>query len=285
MSDSVTNWLYPIKPGGGAFFRNAAGMQTPVSAEAFWRHAGDPKLLVDDWTLKSGFRIMLPDDLLWIYAGVPTKAIIGLGRVVAVYEAADGRKVDIVWDREICSKLKQDPIPLSAIGAPPQLTHRCSAQAQSAIEEWVRKNSVASRLKTEDESEELPEGDARVRVNAAIVRRQGQPEFRKALMEAYKGTCAISGCKVPDVLEAAHIRPFMGIDSNRVTNGLLLRADIHTLFDRHLISITGGYTIKVHRSLKDTEYAQFDGQPINKPPAANQHPSREHLKAHRNAAL
>jgi len=49
--------------------------------------------------------------------------------------------------------------------------------------------------------------DARERVLASIVRRRGQAEFRKKLLAAYRGRCAVSGCDVEDVLEAAHIVP------------------------------------------------------------------------------
>jgi hypothetical protein len=69
--------------------------------------------------------------------------------------------------------------------------------------------------------------DARQRMFSSIVRRQGQPAFRKQLLVAYKGQCAITGCEVESVLEAAHIVPYMGLETNHPGNGLLLRADLH----------------------------------------------------------
>jgi hypothetical protein len=77
--------------------------------------------------------------------------------------------------------------------------------------------------------------DARRRMFGAIVLREGQPRFRQELIRAYDGKCAISGCALVQVLEAAHIHPYRGKDTNCVSNGLLLRADIHTLFDLGLI--------------------------------------------------
>lgn len=79
--------------------------------------------------------------------------------------------------------------------------------------------------------------DARSRVIAAIVRRRGQRSFREALLKAYSGACAITGCTIPAILEAAHVHPYKGDHTNVVNNGLLLRADVHTLFDLGLIAI------------------------------------------------
>ena len=71
--------------------------------------------------------------------------------------------------------------------------------------------------------------DARKKVMRAIVLRRGQPEFRRDLIAAYEGRCAVTGCDLVDALEAAHIVPHRGTHTNVVRNGLLLRADIHTL--------------------------------------------------------
>ena len=108
--------------------------------------------------------------------------------------------------------------------------------------------------------------DARTRKLAAIVQRQGQPRFRKDLIEAYDGKCAITGCNSLEVLEAAHICPYMGEATNSVRNGLLLRSDIHTLFDRGLIAIdTSDWTVLVDSQLESTEYVKFRGQPLKCP--------------------
>jgi len=70
--------------------------------------------------------------------------------------------------------------------------------------------------------------DARLRVYRQIVSRRGQSGFRAALMEAYSGRCSVTDCDAASALEAAHLHPYRGPDSNSVGNGLLLRADIHT---------------------------------------------------------
>ena len=78
--------------------------------------------------------------------------------------------------------------------------------------------------------------DARLRIYRQIVARQGQAGFRAVLLEAYQGRCAITGYDAAVALEGAHLRPYRGPESNTVTNGLLLRADIHTLFDLRLLA-------------------------------------------------
>ena len=77
----------------------------------------------------------------------------------------------------------------------------------------------------------------REEIKRHIVWRRGQPEFRRKLLEAYKGRCVITGCSSEEALEAAHIEPYSKTKNNNPTNGILLRADIHTLFDCDLIGI------------------------------------------------
>ena len=76
--------------------------------------------------------------------------------------------------------------------------------------------------------------DLRTRAHREITVRRGQKKFRKALFAAYRNRCAVTGSSVYFVLEAAHIDRYFGDHSNHVTNGLLLRADLHTLFDLQL---------------------------------------------------
>jgi hypothetical protein len=68
--------------------------------------------------------------------------------------------------------------------------------------------------------------DARKRRLAEIIRREGQPKFKADLLLAYEGRCAVTGCNAAEALEAAHIRAYRGREFNKVSNGLLLRADI-----------------------------------------------------------
>ncbi|MCG7871833.1 MAG: HNH endonuclease [Candidatus Thiodiazotropha lotti] len=96
----------------------------------------------------------------------------------------------------------------------------------------------------------------------AIKTRRGQSGFRDALLLAYGGRCCISGCDVTSVLEAAHIVPHTTETNYAVTNGLLLRADIHTLFDLNLIGVDETGTVSVAESLKGTEYEQYQDHQV-----------------------
>jgi putative restriction endonuclease len=120
--------------------------------------------------------------------------------------------------------------------------------------------------------------DARERIRRTIVQRRGQSKFRNALLAAYDRRCAISGCTSIEVLEAAHIYPYSGPETNHVTNGLLLRADIHTLFDLGIIQIDPK-TLKVLIDNKLTEkgYRQFHDKKIRLPENVGDYPSRAAL--------
>lgn len=122
--------------------------------------------------------------------------------------------------------------------------------------------------------------DGREKVLAEVKRRLGQPKFRKNLLTAYNGRCAVTGCTTAMVLEAAHIHPYRGLETNDVRNGLLLRADIHTLFDLGLITIDADNRVTVAKTLADSDYSAFHGQALTMPSDSKCHPSAEALKWH-----
>ncbi len=103
--------------------------------------------------------------------------------------------------------------------------------------------------------------DSRAMVLRAIRARRGQKQFRDELIRKYSATCVFTGCRILAVLEAAHVWPYRGDVDNNAANGLLLRADIHTLFDLDLIAIEpSSLTISIAPSLSASiEYAQLHG--------------------------
>jgi hypothetical protein len=123
--------------------------------------------------------------------------------------------------------------------------------------------------------------DAKRRVLAFVARRLGQPKFRRALLGAYERRCAITGDAVEPVLEAAHIEPYRLRGLNAVTNGLLLRADLHTLFDVGLIAVDQDDTLLVSKALDKTAYAKLRGKALRSPRSAGHRPSKVALAAHR----
>ena len=121
--------------------------------------------------------------------------------------------------------------------------------------------------------------DARLRVVRQIVARRGQAGFRAALLEAYHERCAVTGFDAAAALEGAHLRPYRGPGSNAVTNGLLLRADIHTLFDLGLLTpdpLTR--TIAVYKLLAGTRYEAWSSSQLADPAEALQRPNQEALE-------
>ena len=136
----------------------------------------------------------------------------------------------------------------------------------------------------DDEGEFDPndERDARTKMMRQIAARQGQTGFRVSLLDAYGGRCVVTGCDAEAALEAAHIVPYRGEHTNDVSNGLLLRADIHTLFDRGLIAVdTDGMTVVLDDSLLATAYAALAGRPLREAAERASKPSREALDRHR----
>lgn len=101
-------------------------------------------------------------------------------------------------------------------------------------------------------------------------RREVRPEqaaFRSALITAYGGKCAISGCRIEAILQAAHILPFSEYVElrNDITNGLLLRADIHILFDKSLLAINPeNFKVVLSPKLKASSYSSLSGIQIPK---------------------
>jgi hypothetical protein len=127
--------------------------------------------------------------------------------------------------------------------------------------------------------------DARERVLREIVQRRGQQKFRKSLIAAYDGHCAITGCSVSPLLEAAHITPYLGPETNAVTNGLLLRADIHTLWDLGLIAVDPkDRTVWVSAEITDATYQALTGASLMLPLDLTQWPSTAALEQQWNLA-
>lgn len=124
--------------------------------------------------------------------------------------------------------------------------------------------------------------DQRRRVLRSVVQRRGQPKFRKALIEVYGGRCAISGCAMVDLLEAAHVYPYKDGVTNDVSNGLLLRADLHTLFDLRLISTDPDTSQVVGcAALQGSEYAGYLGISLATRAAGTKALSVDALRWHR----
>lgn len=118
-----------------------------------------------------------------------------------------------------------------------------------------------------------------------VRQRLGQGSFKLLVAETYQRRCAVTGEKALPVLEAAHIRPVTADGRHRIDNGLLLRSDVHTLFDRGYITVTPQHQIRISRRLKDDfdngeHYYKLDRHPIWLPKRHEDRPNREFLEWH-----
>lgn len=103
------------------------------------------------------------------------------------------------------------------------------------------------------------------RIRRSILARRGQSEFRKRLLNIFDDQCAVTGCGVKELLEAAHIVPYAESENSSTENGIILRADIHTLFDLRLLGIDPWRgEVVLSRRLVGTSYEEFGGRRVPK---------------------
>ncbi len=117
--------------------------------------------------------------------------------------------------------------------------------------------------------------------------RLGQRAFQAVVLDAYRYRCAVTGDKIRPVLQAAHIRPLPDGGEHRLDTGLLLRSDVHTLFDRGYLGVDQKYRLLVSPRLR----AEFENgeefyggaasrEPIMVPQRGADRPNEEFLEWH-----
>jgi putative restriction endonuclease len=115
--------------------------------------------------------------------------------------------------------------------------------------------------------------------------RLGQRSFRVAVLDSYGRRCAITNEKTLPVLEAAHIREYHDLPVHSINNGILLRADIHKLFDSGYVTVTPEYQFEVSRRIKEEfengrDYYALHGSRIRLPQDIAHRPAVESLIWH-----
>lgn len=117
--------------------------------------------------------------------------------------------------------------------------------------------------------------DARKTSYYLSLSRLGQAAFRRILLDAYDKRCAATGCAALDALEAAHVEPFKAGGIDTLSNGILLRADLHRLFDTAQIAVNPS-TLTLHVSAEiKADYSSIDGVTVSIPKGG---PSAERFK-------
>lgn len=158
-------------------------------------------------------------------------------------------------------------------------THAADAHPDAAR---ARATSAHLGMVEREDFDATNDQDLRVCTLSSVARRRGQAKFRAKLMGLYGGRCCISDCDFTEALEAAHIAPYRGEHSNHPQNGLLLRSDLHTLFDLGHLAVADDYTVRLSPSAANsTAYAHLAGARVSLPAEPAARPSADALAKHR----
>jgi len=269
---AVRHFLYPISSTSRRqIFDDGRGNTHPLTVAGFLDcYAGGTHA---EWPVTKLIDDLKRDDFVWVHFGAPANAIMAVGRVVAPPHWSDTFNkwaVLVDWDTKLTHRLQDRPIPASAHRQGTASTVvELKPHAQAAVDKWLRGQfPVASKRP-------LPKTGYKT---VPVAERQGQPEFRQALMAAYRNQCVVTGCAIRDVLHAAHIVPARSGADHHLGNGLLLRSDIHDLFDRGLLAIDKDCRVWVHPLIREREYRMFHRIEL---PLVAKHASKALLKRHR----
>ena len=165
-------------------------------------------------------------------------------------------------------------------------TESVGNQLWKKIEALLEKYHLFDREQSRKSQLILEEAEVRYSERYLTRVRLGQGAFRVQLTDAYRRKCAISGEKTLPALEAAHIKPYAESGPHYISNGLLMRADLHKLFDTGYLTITSDYHVEVSGKIKETfengkDYYKYHGQSLILLPAAvDDHPNRQYIEWH-----
>ena len=148
---------------------------------------------------------------------------------------------------------------------------------------WNAVHERLGRAQFADNDEEQPRfGEPQL-----IQSRLGQGAFRALVTDIYQRRCAVTQERTLPVLEAAHIRPYSDDGAHEAQNGLLLRSDIHTLFDKGYVTVTPDLQFEVSQRIRaefnnGRNYYELQGKVLTVPKKAVLKPDPAALKWHNN---
>lgn len=253
----------------------------------FWRPGGTP------------FRALEPGGLFLFKLHAPDHAIVGGGHFLRYLRLP----VSLAWsaygERNGCSSVEELRVRLARYNAAtasvrdPEIG--CVLLAETfwfPQDSWIRApaswamNIVQGRsyAPTDPEYQSI-HADVAARLGSTTVResqseyqreyiaraRLGQGAFRALVTESYGRRCAVTGERTLPALDAAHIKPFSLTQEHRLSNGVLLRADLHRLFDEGLVTITPELRLEVSSRIREEyengrDYYALAGQPLRATP-------------------
>lgn len=247
---------------GGGFFVNHTFLPLSVAWETFGKKNGMP----DYWTFADKIKGYRSDQ-------APNPAI---GCVVLTspffFDEADWVSTPADWAPQIVQGKTYDMQKGHGARLWSQVQHRLAA-----LEVQTKRPTQAPIV-----AEEL------VRYGSEYVaqNRLGQGGFRTLVTDAYRRRCAFTGEKTLPALQASHIKPYAESGPHRTNNGLLLRADVHQLFDRGYVTLTRDLHIEVSRRIQEEfengqDYYALHGKPLHVSPSVQaDKPSREFITFH-----
>jgi putative restriction endonuclease len=156
-----------------------------------------------------------------------------------------------------------------------RIASECFERAQTGLHYW----------NVDSEKPSVAQDGPRYGNPILVTPRLGQGLFSIEVRDAYKGACAVTHEHSSPVLEAAHIIPYSQGGVHRVDNGILLRRDIHRLFDLGYVTVTSDYKFRVGERLRKEFhngrcYYNLDKRLIALPEQIKLKPEKEFLNWH-----
>ena len=237
--------------------------------------------------------VALPISRAWEFFG-EGNGVSNVNQLLARIRSITGESLESIGDREIGCVLLRDlhffP-PSSQFPAPSSFApNTVQGKTYQSPGDDALVDAAVQRILTQgvgaDPSEVVPvdlgppRGEQRL-----ITPRLGQAAFKAIVQEAYDRRCAITGHTILPTLQAVHIHPVAEGGQHRVDNGLLLRSDVHTMFDRGYLAVDDHYRLLVSPRLKSEfgngeEFYVREGNVISLPASSRDRPAPEFLAWH-----
>lgn len=158
--------------------------------------------------------------------------------------------------------------------------------SESGAELWLEVRKRLEAASALPFAQPVAEDKARYGKEQTVRPRLGQGAFRIEVTDAYQRRCAITGERTLPALEASHIRPYAKDGPHEARNGLLLRSDLHNLFDLGYLTVTLDHRVEVSRRIREEfengrHYYDLHGQSLAVlPKDKGSRPGREYLEWH-----
>ncbi len=246
---NIRHFIYPLTSTGDFYLEGGKD----VTPENLLR--GALRGATDSWGLSTNYRVIEPGDWIWAYFGGNVRRIHAVGTVDAPigYDKKWRHRVHIRWDPHLTRDLQDRPIRYedyrqTVMGA----AGRANATTTSVLEQWLDGAVGTSRAEV-------------VRVSREVLQRLGQPAFRADALQIFSGRCAVTGVSETSVLQAAHIVPVADGGTHAASNALLLRSDLHNLFDLGRLTVTRDLRVRLSPDVTDPTYRALDGARVRAP--------------------